>query len=315
MKNKKQANYVILDDGGPHSLSYKRQSALALMLEAHDRVKNKPTMKSAAFDTRNGVDALRFKQAERSTKLATVVGGPNHSELEKAFSQIAETYITDKAPLLTNYMLGFQLLKKTEDDTKACGIFAYKVGDELVYIPVFSIDGDVQGHELMYVVSRDQFVPSDEKWVNYLLSRKPLEPGRVERRDRSDIPSRGTMRPTYMSSGLKLSSFDGKKEIPPLLGRYDEVLADAIVKQIDGAIFTIGLSMNSEEINVLGIFDKTWVLTKIGSGGIRFLRQRTGRVAMHDQHQSRTSPILGELVSNWTRFCNVMFPTNRCLSL
>ena len=174
--------------------------------------------KTASLPVPRGLVRMSQKQRnERREKLATIVGGPNSSELERGFAQIAETYITDKAPLLTNYMLGFQLLKKTDDDTKACGIFAYKVGDELVYIPVFVINGDVQGHELMYVVSRDQFVPSDEKWVNFLLSRKPLEPGRIERREKSEIPTQGLMRPTYMSSGLKLSSYTCFKPLDPML--------------------------------------------------------------------------------------------------
>jgi len=126
------------------------------------------TEKTASLPVPHGLVRMSPRQPSAGReKRATIVGGPNSSELERGFAQIAETYITDKAPLLTNYMLGFQLLKKTDDDTKACGIFAYKVGDELVYIPVFVINGDVQGHELMYVVSRDQFVPSDEKWVNY----------------------------------------------------------------------------------------------------------------------------------------------------
>jgi hypothetical protein len=179
---------------------------------------NPPKTASLWDEPPRGLIRMPKKQREANReKYATLAGGPNTSELERGFAQIAETYITDKAPLLTNYMLGFQLLKKTDDDTKACGIFAYKVGDELVYIPVFVINGDVQGHELMYVVSKDQFVPSDEKWVNFLLSRKPLEPGRIERRERSDIPTQGTMRPSYMSSGLKLSSYTQMPTLDPVL--------------------------------------------------------------------------------------------------
>ncbi|GHT45813.1 hypothetical protein FACS189454_05920 [Planctomycetales bacterium] len=145
-------------------------------------------------------------------KTADLVSSPSTSDLERAFSRIAEVFINDKAPLLEKYLIGFQMLKKSNDDTKAVGIFAYRVGDELVYIPVFCFNGEIQGHELMYLVSRDQFVPSDEKWVNYLLSRKPIEPGVVEKRDRSEITSRVSYRPSYMSSGLKLSSLG----LPPL---------------------------------------------------------------------------------------------------
>ena len=219
-----------VDDGGENAYSTLYRHLVGgvtqMFRSARDQHKSEP--KTAALSLAGSYGLARapqrlfrsndsIRRVSEQEKLATIVGGPNASELERAFAQIAETYITDKAPLLTNYMLGFQLLKKTDDDTKACGIFAYKVGDELVYIPVFTINGDIQGHELMYVVSRDQFVPSDEKWVNFLLSRKPLEPGRIERRERSDIPSQGNFRPTMMTSGLKLSSYTGLPVLAPEL--------------------------------------------------------------------------------------------------
>jgi len=219
-----------VDDGGPNAYSTHYKNLLGSVTRSFLTAKKDytpPPEKTASGDNVRFDGIVRrpsrhfhsrdtMAREKEQRKLATVMGGPNSSELEQAFAQIAETYITDKAPLLTNYMLGFQLLKKTEDDTKVCGIFAYKVGDELVYIPVFSLNGDIQGHELMYVVSRDQFVPSDEKWVNYLLSRKPLEPGGVERRDRSQIPTQGNIRPSYVSSGLKLSSVQPNRSLPPL---------------------------------------------------------------------------------------------------
>jgi len=152
----------------------------------------------------------RNKTSEH-TKTAALPGGPDVGELEHAFEAIASQQIRTRVPLLMPYYLGFQLLKKTDDDTRACGIFAFKAGDELVYIPVFSINGEIQGYELMYLVSRDQFIPSDEKHVNYLLSRKPIEPGKIELRDRSEIASRTTTGDRGYLSGLKLSAFQHQR--------------------------------------------------------------------------------------------------------
>jgi hypothetical protein len=150
-------------------------------------------------------------------KMAEFAGSPSLTEAERGAWRVSEAYIRDKVPQLTDYCIGFQLLKKTDDDSRVCGIFAYKVGDELLYIPVFSINGEVQGHELMYIVSRDQFVPSDEKWVNYLLSRKPLEPGKVELRERSEIPAAAGYSPSRMTSGLKLSSYNEIPQLDPVI--------------------------------------------------------------------------------------------------
>jgi hypothetical protein len=94
-----------------------------------------------------------------SVKGADFAGGPETGEIERALEQIAEQQIATRAPALMPFWLGFQLLKKTDDNTRACGIFAFKAGEELIYIPVFCINGELQGHELMYLVSQDRFVP------------------------------------------------------------------------------------------------------------------------------------------------------------
>jgi len=166
-------------------------------------------------------------------KSANFAGGPNPSEVEQALAQIAEQQIKSRAPALMPYWLGFQMLKKTDDNTRACGIFAFKVGDELIYIPVFCINGELRGHEMMYLVSQDRFVPSDEKQVNYLLSRKPIEPGKVELRDSSSIRQRSSLRPDLMQGGLKLSSLEPVSRLPK------EIVEDALRKIFKEAALTV----------------------------------------------------------------------------
>jgi hypothetical protein len=195
---------TIIDSGKPGSYSHLYNSGLQEYIGAWKRAQNQDNFTGA-------------RPTGIFSKKASFVGSPNTTEIETTIAAIANSYISDKAPLLSGYMLGFQLLKKSKDDTKVCGIFAYKVGDELIYIPVFYLNGEVCGHELMYLVSRDQFVPSDEKWVNYLLSRKPMEPGKIELRDRGKIYStQQVYSPSKMRSGMKLSSYD----IPTLDPEY-----------------------------------------------------------------------------------------------
>jgi hypothetical protein len=184
---------------------------------------------AAGTEYKNTLKQARNRTQKTSgwTKMGAVPGGPNNMEVEQASEAIAEQQIRTRVPLLMPYCIGFQMLKKTDDDTRSCGIFAFKAGEEMVYVPVFIIDGEVQGYELMYLVSRDQFVPSDEKHINYLLSRKPMEPGKVELRDRTEIAGRATLGDTGYLSGLKLSSF------PKTLSR--EVVEDALRRVFKGA--------------------------------------------------------------------------------
>ena len=182
--------------------------------EYQDSLKPGGKIKTASAEKRLLVDAVYHEPFSFSSKIADFADGPNTGEIEQALAKITEAQIAARAPALMSYLLGFQLLKKTDDNTRACGIFAFKVGQELLYIPVFCINGEIQGHELMYIVTQDRFVPSDEKQVNYLMSRKPLEPGKVEMRDRSKIRQRAAIYPDVMYGGLKLSSIDTIPRLP-----------------------------------------------------------------------------------------------------
>lgn len=120
-------------------------------------------------------DSFRWKRAD--------VGGEQETGFEQAFSSLAWSYLVDKAPRLMDYVLGFQLIDRDEDNTKAVGVFGFKIGKQLLYAPVFFLNGDLKGHELLYVKNQDAFVPMKENWVNYLLSRKPHLLGEGSRQD------------------------------------------------------------------------------------------------------------------------------------
>ena len=101
------------------------------------------------------------------------IGGSTEQEFEQAFSSLGYAYMKDKAPRLLDFMIGFQLVDRNEDNTKAMGLFGFQVGGQWLYAPVFFLNGDLKGHELLYVKAQDAFRPMKENWVNYLMSRKP----------------------------------------------------------------------------------------------------------------------------------------------
>ena len=102
----------------------------------------------------------------------------NDTQFEQSFSNLAHAYLKDKAPGLLDYEVGFELMERNEDNTKAVGIFGFKVGAQWLYAPVFFINGDLKGHELLYLKDQDQFVPLKENWLNYILRRKPASLGK-----------------------------------------------------------------------------------------------------------------------------------------
>lgn len=108
--------------------------------------------------------------------------GPNSSDanFEATFADLAFARLRDKAPSLLDYLVGFQLIDKNDDETHAIGVFGFKVGKDWVYSPVFFINGELKGHELMYIKSQDAFIPMTEQWVNYILNRRPKVLGEAE---------------------------------------------------------------------------------------------------------------------------------------
>lgn len=143
----------------------------------------------------------------RLTKLATLGGDPEES-FEQAFASLGFSYIKDKAPRLLDYMAGFQLVDRNEDNTKAVGVFGFRLGKQWVYAPIFFLNGDIKGHELLYLKGRDLFIPMKENWVSYLLAKKPHIIGE---QTPESLRSIGVMQPDVRNMS-----------IPPYYSKYSE---------------------------------------------------------------------------------------------
>jgi hypothetical protein len=98
-------------------------------------------------------------------------------QVEQNLSEIAVAQISEKNPSLLNYYLGFDIIDKNDDGTRAAGIMGFKFGGQLVYIPVFFLNGKVKGMEVMYLKNSDTFVANNEQWVNYISGQNPEDIG------------------------------------------------------------------------------------------------------------------------------------------
>jgi len=149
---------------------------------------------------RNRINNGLFKSAQ--------VGTGGETEFEQAFSSLAYAYLKDKAPRLLDYLVGFQLVDRNEDNTKAMGVFGFSVGDQWLYAPVFFLNGDLKGHELLYLKNKDAFVPMKENWVNYLISRKPHVLGEQSEKDTFEL---GGLQPDIYGMSQSPSTGFGKR--------------------------------------------------------------------------------------------------------
>lgn len=90
------------------------------------------------------------------------------ASFEAKFAQMANATLAERVPSLQEEHVGFQLIDKNDEDTKAVGVSAYVINNLFAYIPVFFINGELKGMELLYVFQRDVFVPADDSWISML---------------------------------------------------------------------------------------------------------------------------------------------------
>lgn len=104
-------------------------------------------------------------------------------QVEQNLAEIAVSQISEKNPNLLNYYLGFDVIDKNDDGTRAAGIMGFKIGGQVAYIPVFFLNGKVRGMEVMYLKNSDTFVANNEQWVNYIAGQNPEDIGHPAQKD------------------------------------------------------------------------------------------------------------------------------------
>lgn len=122
------------------------------------------------------------------------IGDAGTSSFEASFSNLAHAHLRERAPQLLEHELGFQLLEKNDDNDRAVGIFGFQIGNQLMYAPVFFLNGELKGFQLLYLKDSDTFVPLKENWINYILNRRPAVLGSEVG---SDLRRIGVNRPTF----------------------------------------------------------------------------------------------------------------------
>jgi hypothetical protein len=137
---------------------------------------------------------------------------PNVSgQFERTFASLALAALKDRVVSLVQYMLGFQVIDKDDDDTRAVGVFAFDINGTKLYAPVFFNRGQLKGMDLLHVGERDLFIPFSDEWVNYVISRKGSEVGQGRATRPSDFMSSPDF-DVYTKSPLETSFMKGAAE-------------------------------------------------------------------------------------------------------
>ena len=102
---------------------------------------------------------------------------------ENDFSTLAFQFVQDRAPALMPYMIGFEVVDRTDDGSKAVGIYGYKVDDDFYYIPVFFLNNQIRGVDMILNKKTNSFMPLTENWVNYIVDRHFVTLGKTVSND------------------------------------------------------------------------------------------------------------------------------------
>lgn len=103
----------------------------------------------------------------------------DNGSVERAFMDQAYGFLANKAGKLMQdpYRLGFEVVYKNDSNTRMVGIFAFRVNDQILYVPVFFLNGDIKGTDLLYRQETKSFVPLNEEWVTFLTEKNNYDPG------------------------------------------------------------------------------------------------------------------------------------------
>jgi len=138
-----------------------------------------------------------------------------------------------KAP----YRVGFEIVHHNDDNTRLVGIFVFRVNKDLYFAPVFFINGNIKGTDLFYRHSTKSFVPLNERWLEYLISRSETSEGHgVPISERTNTRRQLNLQavvnpPTAMTSNFKYAAIDvpDEAEVARLARQaWDEIKTAAI---------------------------------------------------------------------------------------
>lgn len=142
--------------------------------------------------------------------------------LEQAFFQLAYGKLQDSLKNLLPFLIGFEIVKKNEANTKALGVFGFRSqSGQILYVPAFFINGKVKNLDLLYSKNNEQFYPLTEDFAELFLKDDLVDFGGVSQEPRNkvlqDIPQ-GDFR---------------QMAVPPRTGKYSVASVIDYVKDGD----------------------------------------------------------------------------------
>lgn len=117
-------------------------------------------------------------------KQAAAQESVDYQAVESTFMTQAYGFVANKAKVLFRdpFRLGFEIVHRNEKATKMVGIFAFRCNNSLLYAPVFFVNGEIKGADMLYRAEVKRFVPLSDEWCSFLVRGANEETGVSHRR-------------------------------------------------------------------------------------------------------------------------------------
>jgi hypothetical protein len=160
--------------------------------------------------------------------------------VERAFMDQAYGFLANKAGKLMQdpHRLGFEVVYKNDSNTRMVGIFAFRVNDQIYYVPVFFLNGDIKGTDLLYRQETKSFVPLNDEWVTWLTEKNNYEPGMpIDRKEFTRANNHVRLEDIAYPPNYKRDkrAADASVDSIQTLGDIDKVIEAAFNKKIPAA--------------------------------------------------------------------------------
>ena len=110
--------------------------------------------------------------------LKQAVESPDRQQHEKDFSTLAYAFLQDRAAGLLPYLLGFEVVDRDEDGSKAVGIFGFNISGHYYYVPSFFINSQIKGMDLLFSKTTNNFMPLQEEWIDRIINKSNIRLGK-----------------------------------------------------------------------------------------------------------------------------------------
>jgi hypothetical protein len=109
---------------------------------------------------------------------------------ERALARLGMTILSEQASELMPYLVGFQLLDKSDEGDFAAGFFVFDINGTIVDCPIFLIDGKVKGHQLLFLREQGLFMPNEPAIVQYIMTKHNQTLGEASYGEQTTRPNR-----------------------------------------------------------------------------------------------------------------------------